>query len=78
VTLSHNGTSLTYFRLIRCPKFLGHYKERIHLHHFEDQWAELERAVDDFLNSIADRASAVLRYVGLTDPIKLYTAALAT
>lgn len=49
-------------------------QEVLHLHRFEDDWAALKQAVTTFLDQFAQASPALLRYVGLQDPAKLYRA----
>lgn len=48
------------------------YQEVLHLHRFADDWLALKRAVTDFLDQFAAGSQELLRYVGLSDPSKLY------
>ncbi|MCB9133835.1 MAG: transposase [Anaerolineales bacterium] len=49
-------------------------QEVLHLHRFGDDWAALKQAVTTFLDQFAQGSTALLRYVGLQDPAKLYRA----
>ena len=50
-------------------------QELLHVHHFEDQWEQLKQAVNQFMDQIQYRAEELRRYVGLTDPTRLYQTA---
>jgi hypothetical protein len=43
-------------------------------HRFADDWEALKKAVRQFLDQFAAGSAQLLRYVGLTDPLKLYHA----
>ena len=43
-----------------------------HHHHFADDWVGLKTAVFAFLDQFANGSTDLLRYVGLSDPFKLY------
>jgi hypothetical protein len=47
-------------------------QEVLHLHAYADDWPGLKRAVIDFLDQFATGSRELLRYVGLSDPTKLY------
>jgi hypothetical protein len=48
------------------------YQDLLHLHRFGDDWSALKLAVTGFLAQFATRSQELLRYVGLSDPAKLY------
>jgi len=48
------------------------YQDVLHLHRFGDDWPALKLAVTDFLDQFATGSEELLRYVGLSDPAKLY------
>lgn len=47
-------------------------QEVLHLHRFGDDWPALKLAVTGFLDEFATGSKELLRYVGLSDPTKLY------
>lgn len=47
-------------------------QEVTHLHHFADDWAGLKQAVTSFLQQFAVSSLTLLRYVGLSQPSRLY------
>lgn len=49
-------------------------QEVLHLHHFMDDWDGLKQTVLVFLNQFANGSNDLLRYVGLSNPNKLYQA----
>jgi hypothetical protein len=51
-------------------------QDLLHLHRFGDDWLGLKRAVGQFLDQFAHGSRALLRYVGLSDPARLYQTAL--
>lgn len=53
-------------------------QELLHVHRFEDDFAGLRREVARFMHSLADRREEVRRYVGLGDPLQLYSAVIET
>lgn len=48
------------------------YQDVLHLHRFGDDWPALKLAVTDFLDQFATGSQELLRYVGLSNPAKLY------
>jgi hypothetical protein len=48
------------------------YQDVLHLHRFGDDWPALKLAITDFLDQFATGSQELLRYVGLSDPAKLY------
>jgi hypothetical protein len=50
-------------------------QEVLHLHRLADQWEELHRRVDEFLEQFAHGSPELLRYVGLRDLTRLYHSA---
>lgn len=51
-------------------------QEELHLHRFGDNWVGLKQCIGQFLDRFAQGSEALLRYVGLSDPHRLYQAAL--
>jgi hypothetical protein len=49
-------------------------QEVLHLHRFMDDWAGLKQTVMGFLDQFANGSKDLLRYVGLSDPSRLYKA----
>jgi hypothetical protein len=49
-------------------------QEVLPLHRYEDQWPDLKQRVWQFLDQFADGSPDLLRYVGLSDPSRLYRA----
>jgi len=47
-------------------------QEVLHLHRFDDDWPALKLAATGFLDEFATGSKELLRYVGLSDPVKLY------
>jgi hypothetical protein len=47
-------------------------QEFLRLHPYRDAWEALKHGVDRFLGDLNERCEEVLRYVGLTDPLRLY------
>jgi hypothetical protein len=52
-------------------------QEELHLHRFADDWEGLKQRVASFLDQFAQGSRALLRYIGLSEPEKLYQAVLA-
>lgn len=50
----------------------------LHLHRYEDDWPGLKQRVWEFLNQFAHGSPDLLKYVGLSNPDKLYHALFAT
>lgn len=50
------------------------HQEVLHLHRFEDDWLGLRQAVMDCLDQFAQGSRELLRYVGLSQPERLYQA----
>ena len=48
----------------------------LHLHRFGDDWLGLKPTVGQFLDQFARGSPALVRYLGLADPRRLYSAAL--
>jgi hypothetical protein len=53
-------------------------QEELHLHRFGDHWEALKQCVRTYLNGFAQGSLELLRYVGLSDPLRLYQTALQT
>lgn len=53
-------------------------QEVLHLHRLADNWVGLKEKVFSFLAEFADGSTQLLRYVGLSDPAKLYRALFLT
>jgi len=53
-------------------------QEVLHLHRLADDWVGLKENLFSFLAEFADRSTQLLRYVGLSDPAKLYRALFLT
>lgn len=49
-------------------------QEVLHLHRFEDDWPGIKQAVMSCLDQFAQGSNDLLRYVGLSDPYRLYRA----
>jgi hypothetical protein len=47
-------------------------KNVLHLHRFEDDWAGLKQRVDTELEQFTQPSPDLLRFVGLSDPLRLY------
>ncbi len=47
-------------------------QEVLHLHRFGDDWTGLKHAVQGWLEQFASGSQALLRYVGLSDPLTFY------
>ena len=47
-------------------------QEVLHLHRFEDDWVGLKQAVHEFLDQFDQESHYLLRYVGLSNPSKIY------
>lgn len=47
-------------------------QEIIHLHPYADDWKGLQRSVSSFLDQFSQGSKMLLRYVGLSNPYKLY------
>lgn len=47
-------------------------QEVLHLHRYEDDWQGLRLAVTNFLDQFASGSADLLRYVGLSDPTRVY------
>lgn len=52
-------------------------QSELHLHHFADDWSGLRSQVTRWLEQFANGSAALLRYVGLADPERLYHAIVA-
>jgi hypothetical protein len=50
------------------------YQEVLHLHRFEDDWPGLKQATHQFLDLFATGSQDLRKYVGLSDPTRLYRA----
>jgi hypothetical protein len=48
------------------------HQEVLHLHRFEDDWPGLKQAVMNCLDQFAQGSQELLRYVGLSNPYRLY------
>lgn len=60
-------------------KLWRHLKQsELHVHHFADDWDGLRRRVAAFLGQFVGASRDLLRYVGLTDPHKLYQVAIGS
>lgn len=53
-------------------------QEELHLHRFQDDWSGLRQHVAACLDRFAEGSRELLRYVGLSEPEKLYRTALTT
>lgn len=51
-------------------------QEVLHLHLWADDWEAINQAVSAFLRQFAEGAPNLLRYVGLSNPLRLYKAIL--
>lgn len=52
-------------------------QEVLHLHRFQDDWPGLQQRVADFLQQFSEGSERLLRYVGLSDPQRLYAPAFS-
>ncbi len=52
-------------------------QEELHLHRFQDDWDGLKQHVAQWLDQFATGSPELLRYVGLSDPARLYRSAFA-
>jgi len=50
-------------------------QEELHLHRFGDHWEALKQCVRSYLDGFTCGSDDLLRYVGLSDPMRLYQAA---
>jgi hypothetical protein len=53
-------------------------QEVLHLHRYADDWAGLKLRVWSFMDQFAQPSQELLRYIGLSDPFKLYQALFPT
>ena len=50
-------------------------QDELHLHRFGDNWEALKQCVRSYLEELAHGSEELLRYVGLSEPTRLYQAA---